>query len=128
MFTLAGEAWDNVIHTSWFPLPGTDPRVDETLDILIRYDPTLRANPFNALGGVAFLEPMLEGLRRAGPDLTKERFVAAMETIRNWDGQVLRGLTYGPDRRQGLNRLLLFRAEKGRWVKLSDWISYPVEF
>lgn len=128
MFTLAGEAWDDVYLTAFFPLPGTDPKVDETLQILFRYDPTLRANPFNSVAGVAFLEPFLEGLRRAGRDLTTERFIGAMETIRNWDGQVIRGVTFGPDRRQGINRIYIVRAEKGRYTKLTDWIEYPVEF
>jgi branched-chain amino acid transport system substrate-binding protein len=129
MFTLAGEAWGGVVSTAFFPLPGTgDGRVDEALAILTRIDPALRANPFNALAGWAFMEPFVEALRRAGRDLTKERFVAAMEGIRNWDGQVIRGVTFGPDRRQGINRLFLIRAEGSRYVKLTDWISYPVGF
>jgi len=129
MFTLAGEAWNGVVSTGFFPLPGTgDGRVDEALATLTRIDPTLRANPYNALAGWAFMEPFVEGLRRAGRDLTKERFVAAMEGLRNWDGQVIRGVTFGPDRRQGINRLFLTRAEGGRYVRLTDWISYPVGF
>ncbi|MCS7234662.1 MAG: ABC transporter substrate-binding protein [Armatimonadota bacterium] len=129
MFALAGEAWNGVISTGFFPLPGTgDSRVDEALAILTRVDPALRTNPFNALAGWAFLEPFVEGLRRAGRDLTKERFVSAMESIRNWDGQVIRGVTFGPDRRQGTNRLFLTRAEGGRYTRLSDWLSYPTGF
>lgn len=129
MFALAGEAWNGVISTGFFPLPGTgDSRVDEALAILTRVDPALRTNPFNALAGWAFMEPFVEGLRRAGRDLTKERFVTAMESIRNWDGQVIRGVTFGPDRRQGTNRLFLTRAEGGRYTRLTDWISYPVGF
>lgn len=129
MFTLAGEAWNGVISTGFFPLPGTgDSKVDEALAILTRVDPALRTNPFNALAGWAFMEPFVEGLRRAGRELTKERFVTAMESIRNWDGQVIRGVTFGPDRRQGINRLFLTRAEGGRYTRLSDWISYPTGF
>jgi len=129
MFTLAGEAWNGVISTGFFPLPGTgDSKVDEALAILTRVDPSLRTNPFNALAGWAFMEPFVEGLRRAGRELTKERFVTAMESIRNWDGQVIRGVTFGPDRRQGINRVFLTRAEGGRWTRLTDWISYPTGF
>lgn len=129
MFTLAGEAWNGVISTAFFPLPGTgDSRVDEALAILARIDPALRANPFNALAGWAFMEPFVEGLRRAGRDLTKARFVTAMESIRDWDGQVIRGVSFGPDRRQGTNRLFISRAVGGRYTPLSDWISYPVGF
>ena len=129
MFALAGEAWNGVVSTAFFPLPGTgDARVDQALAILTRIDPALRANPYNALAGWAFMEPFVEGLRRAGRDLTKERFVQAMETIRNWDGEVIRGVTFGPDRRQGINRLFLTRAEGGRHTRISDWVSYPVRF
>ncbi len=129
MFALAGEAWNGVISTAFFPLPGTgDSRVDEALAILTRVDPALRTNPFNALAGWAFMEPFVEGLRLAGRELTKERFVTAMESIRNWDGQVIRGVTFGPDRRQGINRVFLTRAEGGRYTRLTDWISYPTGF
>ncbi len=129
MFALAGEAWNGVISTAFFPLPGMgDSKVDEALAVLTRVDPALRTNPYNALAGWAFMEPFVEGLRRAGRDLTKERFVQAMETIRNWDGQVIRGVTFGPDRRQGIHRVYLTRAEGGRYTKLTDWIAYPTGF
>ncbi|MCS7173835.1 MAG: ABC transporter substrate-binding protein [Armatimonadetes bacterium] len=129
MFTLAGEAWNNVISTGFFPLPGTgDARVDQALSILTRIDPALRANPYNALAGWAFLEPLVEALRRAGRELTQERVVSALESLRNWDGEVIRGVTFGPDRRQGIHRIFLTRAEGGRYVRISDWISYPVRF
>lgn len=129
MFALAGEAWNGVISTGFFPLPGTgDSKVDEALAILTRVDPALRTNPHNALAGWAFMEPFVEGLRRAGRELTKERFVTAMESIRDWDGQVIRGVTFGPDRRQGINRLFLTRAERGRHMPLTEWISYPTGF
>ncbi len=129
MFTLAGEAWNQVVSTAFFPLPGTgDTRVDQALGILTRMDPTLRMNPYNALAGWAFLEPLVEAMRRAGRALTKERVVSAMEGLRNWDGEVIRGVTFGPDRRQGINRIYLTRAESGRYIRISDWISYPVRF
>ncbi len=129
MFALAGEAWNGVISTAFFPLPGTgDARVDQALAVLTRIDPALRQNPFNGLAGWAFMEPFVEGLRRAGRDLTKERLVQAMEGIRNWDGEVIRGVTFGPNRRQGINRVFLTRAEGGRYTRLTDWITYPVGF
>ncbi len=129
LFTLAGEAWNDVIAATFIPLPGSgDREVDVALETVVRYDPSLRGNPFNAVVGVAVLEPVVEGLRRAGPALTVERFVTAMESLRNWDGQVIRGVTFGPDRRQGINRIQLVRAREGRYERLTDWIDYPVGF
>src|SRR3990170_4197222 len=118
MFALAGDAWNGVTLAAYFPLPGTDARVDETLATIVRINPALARQPFNAVGGIAFLEPFLEGLRRAGPNLTRASFITAMETLRNWDGNVARGITFGPDRRQGINKLYLVRSENGRYVRL----------
>ena len=36
--------------------------------------------------GIGFVEPMVEGLKRCGRDLTRERFVKEMEGIRNFKG------------------------------------------
>ena len=36
--------------------------------------------------GFYFVEPMVEGLKRCGRDLTRERFVQEMEGIRNFQG------------------------------------------
>lgn len=128
MFALAGEAWNNVYLTAYFPLPGTDARVDAVLATLSRVNPALARSPFNAVAGVAFVETFLEGLKRTGPNLTKDRLVASMETIKNWDGEVIRQVTFSPDRRQGTNRLMMVKAVNGQYQKLTDWYSYPTKF
>ncbi|MDR5684053.1 MAG: ABC transporter substrate-binding protein [Armatimonadota bacterium] len=128
MFQLAGDAWNDVYLASYIPLPGTDPRVDAVLATITRINPELARNPFNAIAGVSFIEAFLEGIRRTGPNLTKDRLVASMETIRNWDGEVIRGVTFTPESRQGINRLFMAKAERGRYVRLSDWVSYQRKF
>ncbi|MGH2373708.1 MAG: ABC transporter substrate-binding protein [bacterium] len=129
MFTLAGDAWNNVYHASYSPLPGTgDPKVDSVLSTLTRVNPALARNPFNANAGVSFIEAFLEGLRRTGPQLTKDRLVAAMETIKNWDGEVIRQVTFGPDQHQGTNRFFMVKVENKQYRKLTDWYTYPKKF
>lgn len=129
MFALAGEAWNNIYLATYVPIPGMgDARVDAALATLVRINPALARNPFNANAGVSFVEPFLEGIRRAGPNLTKERLVEAMETIKNWDGEVIRGVTFTKESRQGINRLFMVKAERGQYTKLSDWYTYPRKF
>ncbi len=128
MFTLAGDAWNGVYVGGFFPLPGSDRRVDEVFATITKINPQLAQNPHNALAGVAFLEPFLEGLRRAGPNLTRDRVVAAMESLQNWDGQVIRGVTFGPDQHQGLSRIYIVKAENKAYKRLTDYISYPTGF
>lgn len=128
MFALAGDLWNGVIVPFYIPFPGTDRRVDEVLATISKISPALARQPVNAVAGVAFLEPFLEGLRRTGPNLTRDRFIAAMETIKNWDGEVVRGVTFGPDRRQGVNKLYLLKAEGGKYTRITPDITYPVGF
>ena len=128
MFQLAGDAWNGIILTAYFPVPGTDPKVDAMLDTLLKINPQLRQSPFNALAGVSFLEPFVEAIRRAGPNVTRDGVVRALESMRNWNGEVIRGITFGPDRHQGLNRIYIIKSENRQYKKLTDWIDYPVGF
>jgi ABC-type branched-subunit amino acid transport system substrate-binding protein len=129
MFALAGEAWNEIYFAQYFPLPGTgDARVDAVLQTLSRINPALARNPFNSVAGVAFMEPFIEGLRRTGPSLTRDRLVTAMESLKNWDGEVMRGVTYAADRRQGTNRYFMVKSERGQYRKLTDWYTYPTRF
>jgi ABC-type branched-subunit amino acid transport system substrate-binding protein len=66
--------------------------------------------------GAADIMVLVEGLKRAGRDLTRESFVKAMETIKDYDEDGLSPpVTFGPDRHHGLNAVRLMRA-----VKASD--------
>jgi ABC-type branched-subunit amino acid transport system substrate-binding protein len=129
MFRLGGEAWNDIYATAYFPLPGLgDSKVDQMLANLIRYTPALRNSPYFALAGVTFIEPLVEGLRRAGANVTKDRVVAAMETIRNWNGEVSRAVTFGPNRHQGMDQIYIIKLAGGQYVKVTDWIKYPTQF
>lgn len=128
MFQLAGEAWNGIVLTAFFPVPGTDPKVDAMLQTLLQINPQLAQSPFNALAGVAFLEPLVEALRRVGPNVTKDGVVRALESLKNWNGDVIRGVTFGPNQHQGINRIYIIKSENRQYKKLTDWITYPIGF
>ncbi|MEW5956568.1 MAG: acetyl-CoA hydrolase/transferase C-terminal domain-containing protein [Chloroflexota bacterium] len=65
--------------------------------------------------GYAAAQLVVEGLRRAGPDLTREGFIAALEDITDWTGGVLPPISYSPIDHRGLTALALLRAINGRW-------------
>jgi len=55
----------------------------------------------------------LEGLNKAGRNLTRESYVEAMESIKGFTVMGLTPpITFGPNRRHGLNAVRLLRAEK----------------
>ena len=77
--------------------------------------------------GFGFVEPMVEGLKRCGRDLTVEKFVKAMESIKNLQG-IGPKITFGPNKRQGTRSSFLGRcAEGGKSVRLSDWMSSDID-
>jgi len=47
------------------------------------------------MAGFAFAEPFVEGLKRAGRDLTREKLVAEMEKIQNFRG-IMGPVNYAP--------------------------------
>lgn len=128
MFRLGGEAWNDIYTTVYTPIVSDDQRMNDMLQAITRVNPDLARNPFNALGGVGDVEPLVEGLRRAGPNPTAERVIRAMETLKNWDGAVVRRVTFGPKERQGINRLRVVLASNGTYRAVTDWISYRKEF
>ncbi len=75
-----------------------------------------------ALGAAAVL---VEGLRRSGRELSRERFVRALESLSNFDpGGFAPPVTYGPDRRVGAlgGYVMALDGERGV-APASPWIA-----
>jgi branched-chain amino acid transport system substrate-binding protein len=66
--------------------------------------------------GYAAAQLVSEGLKRAGPDLTREAFITGMESIQDWSGGLLPPISYGADDHRGLTALAIVRALHGRWL------------
>ncbi len=74
------------------------------------------------MAGIGFVEPMVEGLRRAGRDLTRESFIQAMETLKDYKG-VMGHVSFGPGERQGQREIFLARTDDSgtRVTRLTPW-------
>lgn len=75
----------------------------------------------------AFVDAMVfvEGLRAAGKELTREKFISGIESLRSWDpglGQGLR-LGYGPHSHKGFDAVYATVIRDGRATVISDWKS-----
>jgi len=66
--------------------------------------------------GYAAAQIVVEGLRRAGPELTREGFFKALESLQDWTGGLIPPISYTADDHRGITSLALQRAIKGRWV------------
>ncbi|MGD2156970.1 MAG: ABC transporter substrate-binding protein [Anaerolineales bacterium] len=66
--------------------------------------------------GYAASQLVVEGLRIAGPKLTRAGFIAALEGIKDWTGGLLPPIRYSAADHRGLTALAMTRALHGRWL------------
>lgn len=69
----------------------------------------------------------MEGLRRAGRDLTTETLVTALESLDEFKG-IGPPLTYAPDKRQGTRATFLACVvDREHAERLTDWLESGVD-
>jgi branched-chain amino acid transport system substrate-binding protein len=113
MFRLLGDLWEGAYYDAALALRG-EPAADRIIEIVLKADPKLKGREGFCVQGGADVLVLVEGLTRAGKDLTREKFLAAMETIKDFNegGLIPPGITFGPNRHHGLNAVRLMRAGK----------------
>ena len=86
-------------------------------------DAAYQVEPYTAdsFEGFINMRTVVEGLRRAGPELTREGFRAAMESLQDLDLGIGAPVSFGPDDHQGLTNVYYAHAQKGDWTTLRDW-------
>src|SRR5262249_36326089 len=91
-------------------------------DSIAKYFPGSEPS-FVSLEGFADAMVVVEGLKRAGVDVTREKFIEGIESIQHMDvgfGPSLK-LTYGPEDHKGFEKVYVTVIEGGRPVLLDDW-------
>ena len=79
--------------------------------------------------GATTMMLIAEGLRRAGPDLTRESFTEAMMSLKDFRPEGMGGpITFGPKRHHGLNAIRMAHAEEGKHVPVTDYIIFKPLF
>ena len=63
---------------------------------------------------------VVEALRRAGPDPSRDAFVRGMESLTGWDPGLGLGLQLSPANHQAHHRVWLTRTERGRWISVEN--------
>lgn len=112
MFGLLGELWEGAYYDTHLAQRG-EPAADRVLQVVLKLAPSLQGREGTAIHGVAAMMVAVEGLRRAGRDLDRERFVKALESIQGWSpGGLTAPVTFGPERRHGLNGVRLLQAQR----------------
>jgi ABC-type branched-subunit amino acid transport system substrate-binding protein len=76
--------------------------------------------------GYAGIELFRVAADRVGPDLTREKFIDALETFRNVTDGIFGGapVTYTSTSHQGAYEVFMSRVKGGKYVKISDFIDF----
>ena len=128
---IGGDATKNFVGTShyssWYE---ENPGIQKMRKISMKYNPdagkSYKIKSYSFGWVVAAI--LYEGLKRAGKDLDGEKFVTALETIREMDTKGICGpITYTPSMHYGLKYIKLFKTDpaKGELVPFSDWRLPP---
>ncbi len=78
-----------------------------------------------AVYGYSLMDLVIQGIDRAGKDVSLDKFIAGMESIKGYrdifGGPVV---SFGPDKRQGSDEAFLFQVQKGRFVLIDGPVNY----
>ncbi len=122
----AGDAANGVIITQVVPLTQTDlPTVKLYEKLLSKYE---HAQPsFSSFEGFLIAMTVVEGLKRAGKDLTREKFVQALESLHDVDmglGSKFK-LSFSPTNHDGFSSGVYWTVIKnGKVENVTDWASF----
>ncbi len=128
LFSSAGKAADGVYTSSFTPLisdSSDDPKVKEFLAFMKKYLPNEQPGNFSAWGYVGS-QIFVEGLKRAGKDLSRENFINALESITDWKGSLAANISYGPNNRSPQNSIYIVQFKDSKFTKLTDLLSAKI--
>lgn len=77
-----------------------------------------------AMEGYRAADLVVEALERAGRELTRDGFLAALESIDDYTDLFGYRVAFGPERHNGAQESVLVQVRGGRWVQLDQAISY----
>ena len=131
MFRLLGDLWEGAYYNVTGAVPG-EPDADRIVNILLKQEPKLKGRESLGLSGVVAMMATVEGLKRAGKNLTRDGFIDAMESIKGWTPEKLTApITWGPNRHHGLNPIRMMQAGKAAdasFKAISDYQPFPSHF
>lgn len=125
LFNLAGkDAWEGTYSSA----PILSSEYSDNPSIKIFEERFLQDFPKSKISGTSQLgwaagEIFVEGVKRAGDNLTWENIIAQLESFDKWDGSIYTNVTYGPNNRYGNTTIYMTQARDGRIVPISEALT-----
>lgn len=122
---VAGAAAEGTIGFCHYPDPNESdaPGIADYRQLMRKYYPGHELNRYS-LYGFVFGSLVVEGLQRAGRDLTEDGFLDAMESIDNWDsGGILPPVSFSATDHHAQDAGFFCELKDGRFSALTDWVT-----
>ena len=121
MHKLSDGLYEGVITSAAAPEPDSkDPLVVKYREAAKRLAPQERWGVFLTVG-IIYAEPLVEALKRVGPNLSTEAVIRELEKFDRWKGMGA-PITWTADQRQGVDSIQIAKCgPKGSHVLLQDW-------
>jgi len=118
-----GSEGEGVIVTQVVPSPDSRAllaRVDEYCRLLKKYYPEDQPN-YVGLEGFINAVILVKGLELTGKELSRERLIDALESIRDLSIGIGQALNFGPQDHQGLDKVYFSQIKGGKLVLVTAW-------
>ncbi len=120
---VGGGLGEGVIGMSLYPDPvrSMKPAIVEYRKILEKYYPGHEPNRYN-LYGYLYTKLFVEGIKRAGRNLTRQGFIKSMESIKNWESGIIPRVSFSETDHHAQDEGFIVELRKGVFESLTDWI------
>lgn len=95
--------------------PPTAPAARDCVDALKASYPDQKPNHFTMFGCLA-AKIGVEGLQRAGRELTRDKLIAALEGLNNFETGISGPISFGPNQRMGTSAVVPFGVANGQFI------------
>ncbi len=121
---LSGGVGEGVWGLSLWPDPVNSKMagIVEYRDMLKKYAPDNKPNRYS-LFGYFYAKLFVEGLKRAGKNLTRDSYVAALEGMKNWDNGIIPPVSFSGDNHLAQSAGFMVEVQGNVFRPISDWIS-----
>lgn len=123
---LSGGVGEGIWGLSLWPDPvnSTDPAVVEYREIVEKYGKDRDKTPNRySLYGYYYAKLFVAGLQRAGRDLTRESYIAALEGIKGWKNGITPPVSFSETDHLAQNSGFMVEVQKGVFRPISGWIT-----
>ncbi len=91
-------------------------------EVIVQYAPEIARDPFRALAGIAFAQPLVEALQAAGRDLTRDGLLEALNAIDDYSEGLYHSVSFA-DGYKGNNSVMLLQVTPQGLRPVSGWLT-----